>query len=87
MFALSCLLGYFLDEWVDEPILGFLSNLSIEEGILVTFDYGHFLANVIHEQFLQFLTEGIFQYSFILMYMYILFQIDRFPFVVQKLDQ
>jgi hypothetical protein len=29
--SLCCLLGYFLDAWVDEPILGFLSIFSTEE--------------------------------------------------------
>jgi len=57
---LSYILGYYSDEWVDEPILGFLSTLSTKEGLLVTFDYGDFLANVIHEHFLQFLIEGMF---------------------------
>lgn len=55
----SSILGYYSNEWVDEPILGFLSTLSTEEGLLVTFDYCHFLENVIHEKFLQFLTKGM----------------------------
>jgi len=29
--SLCCLLGYYSEEWVDEPILGFLSIFSIEE--------------------------------------------------------
>ena len=29
--SLCCFLGYFSDEWVDEPILGFLSIFSTEE--------------------------------------------------------
>ena len=82
IFVLSSLLGYYLDEWVYEPILGFLSTLSLEEGISVAFDYGHFLENVILEKFLHFLTKGMFRYSSILMYMFIFFQIDKFPFLV-----
>ena len=35
---LSCLLGYYSDEWVDEPILGFLSIFSNEENASVIFN-------------------------------------------------
>jgi len=87
IFFLSSILGYYLDEWVDEPILGFLSTLSSYEGASITFDYGHFLSYIIHEQFLQLLTEGMFKYSSILMYMFLFFQEDKFPFSMQKLDQ
>lgn len=37
IFALSCILWYFSNEWIDEPILSFLSTLSTEEGISVIF--------------------------------------------------
>jgi hypothetical protein len=36
--SLCCLLGYFSDEWVDEPILGFLSIFSAEEHATTQFD-------------------------------------------------
>jgi hypothetical protein len=36
---LCYLLGYFLDEWFDEPILGFLSIFSTEEKATVQFDF------------------------------------------------
>lgn len=85
--VLSSILGYYSDEWVDEPILGFRSTFSSEEGPSVTFDYGHFLANVIHEQFLQFVTEEMFKYSSILMYMFMFFQTDKFTFAVKKIDK
>lgn len=81
---LSYLLAYFSDEGVDEPILWFLSILSSEEGTLVIFYYAHFLADTIHEQFLQFLTKGMFIYSFVLIHMFIFFQIVMFPFAVLK---
>jgi len=82
--VLSSILGNYLDEWVDEPILGFISTFSLEEGLSITFDYGH-LENLIHEQFLQFLTKGMFRYSSIFMYMFILFQTDSFPLQCRSL--
>jgi hypothetical protein len=33
--SLCCLLGYFSHEWVDEPILGFLSIFSAEEKVAI----------------------------------------------------
>jgi hypothetical protein len=58
--SLCALLGYFFDQWVDEPIFGFLSILSTEEKPTTKFDYSTFLANNIHEQFFNFATEGMF---------------------------
>jgi hypothetical protein len=58
--SLCALLGYFSDQWVDEPILGFLSIFSTEEKPTMQFDYNTFLANNIHEQFSNFTTEGMF---------------------------
>jgi hypothetical protein len=85
--SLCSLLGYFSDEWVDEPILGFLSIFSTEERPTIQFDYSTFLAESIHEQLSKFATEGMFRYSSILAYMFIFFQADRFFFSMQKMDK
>jgi hypothetical protein len=72
---------------VDEPIFGFLSIFSAEEKATIQFDYNTFLAENIHEQLLKFTTEGMFQYSSILAYMFTFFQADRLSFLMQKMDQ
>jgi hypothetical protein len=84
--SLCALLGYYSDQWVDEPILGFLSIFSNDEQPTTQFDYSTFLANNIHEQFVNFATEGMFRYSSILAYMFVYFQADRFSFSMQKMD-
>jgi hypothetical protein len=84
--SLCALLGYYSDQWVDEPILGFLSIFSNDEQPTTQFDYSTFLANNIHEQFVNFATEGMFRYSSILAYMFLYFQADRFNFSMQKMD-
>jgi hypothetical protein len=84
--SLCALLGYYSDQWVDEPILGFLSIFSNDEQPTTQFDYNTFLANNIHEQFVNFATEGMFRYSSILAYMFVYFQADRFNFSMQKMD-
>jgi hypothetical protein len=78
--SLYALLGYFSDQWVDEPILGFLSIFSADERPTTQFDYSTFLADNIHEQFSNFTTEGMFWYSSILDYMFTFFQADKFSF-------
>ena len=78
--AVCALLGYFSDQWVDEPILGFLSIFSNDEQPTTQFDYSTFLANNIHDQFMSFPTEGVFRYSSILAYMFLFFQPERFTF-------
>jgi hypothetical protein len=84
--AVCALLGYFSDQWVDEPIMGFLSIFSNDEHPTTQFDYSTFLANNIHEQFMNFTTEGMFRYSSILAYMFLYFQADRFTFSMRKMD-
>jgi hypothetical protein len=85
--SLCSLLGYYSDEWVDEPILGYLSIFSTEERATMQFDYNSFLAENIHEQLFKFPTEGMFRYSSILAYLFVFFQTDKFMFSMQKLDQ
>jgi hypothetical protein len=84
--SLCALLGYYYDQWIDEPILGFLSIFSNNEQLTTQFDYNTFLPNNIHEQFVNFSTEGMFRYSSILAYMFVYFQADRFNFSMQKMD-
>ena len=55
--ALSYLLGYYSDEWIDEAIIGLLSILSTRSNPSVLFNFSQFLANAIHEQFVSFITE------------------------------
>jgi hypothetical protein len=83
---LCYLLGYFLDEWVDEPILGFLSNFSTKERAAIKFNFSQFPADNIHDQFFRFPTKGMFRYSSVLVYMFLFFQSDRFPCAFHKLN-
>jgi len=85
--SLCCLLSYFSDEWVDEPILGFLSIFFAEEKATTQFDYNSFLDKNMHEQLFKFPIEGMFRYSSILAYMFIFFQADKFAFPMQKMIQ
>jgi hypothetical protein len=72
---------------VDEPILGYLSIFIAKENATIEFDYNTFLAENIHEQLFKFATEGMFQYSSILAYMFTFFQEDMLSFPMHKMDQ
>jgi hypothetical protein len=85
--SLCALLGYFLDQWVDEPILGFLSIFSTDEKPTTELDYNTFLVDNIDDKFSNFTTEGMFRHSSILAYMFIFFQADKFSFSMQKMDK
>jgi hypothetical protein len=63
-----------------------LSIFSTNEKPTTQFDFSTFLADNIHEQFVNFSTEGIFRYSSILAYLFVFFQADKFIFSMQKMD-
>jgi hypothetical protein len=87
ILSLCALLGYYLDQWVDEPILGFLSIFSIDEKPTTQFNFSMFLVNNIHKQFVNFVTEGMFWYSSVLTYLFVFFQADKFAFSMQNMDR
>jgi hypothetical protein len=53
----------------------------------VQFDYNFFLADNIHDQLFKFPIEGMFWYSSVLAYMFVFYQVDKFLFPMQKMDQ
>jgi hypothetical protein len=53
--------------------MGFLSIFSSDEKPTTQFDFSTFLAENIHEKFMNFGTEGMFRYSAILAYLFIFF--------------
>jgi hypothetical protein len=85
--SLCNLLGYYLDEWVDDLILGYLNIFSTKGSPTVQFDYNVFLAENIHDQLFKFPTKGMFQYSSVPVYMFVFYQEYKFLFPMQKLDQ
>ena len=51
------------------------------------YNYNHFLANFIHEQFMDFTTQGAFTYSSVIIHMILFQQADMFPIHFNKQDQ
>jgi hypothetical protein len=67
--------------------MGFLSIFSTNENPTTQFDFNTFLADNIHEQFVNFGTENMFRYPSIIAYLFIFFQADKFGFSMQKMDE
>jgi hypothetical protein len=87
IYILCYMLGYLLNQWVDEPILNFLSIFSTEEGATIKFNFSQFLVDNIHDHIFRFSIEGMSRYSLVLVYMFLFFQLDRFPCAFKKLNQ
>ena len=71
--SVSFLLGYQIDQWVDESILGYLSIFPKERKPAFMYNYGQFLAECMHDQPKKITTEGVFKFSSVLVHM-IIFQ-------------
>ena len=80
------ILGYFTDGFTDESILGFLSTLSPGQPPTIIFYYARFIGDSIHHQLTKLPTEGVFRYSSYLFHLFLFFQADNFPIVLQKMD-
>jgi len=80
----SFLLGYQIDQWVDEPILGYLYIFSKGHKPTFMYNYSQFLAENMHEQLMKITTEGVFKYSSVLVHMFLFQQGDMLPISIHK---
>lgn len=83
---LYCILGYTIDENVDELIVSFLSIFFPGKPPAAIFNFSQFLADRIHHQLIKLPNEIVFQYSFVFFHMFLYFQSDKFPVNIQMLD-
>lgn len=83
---MSCILGYFADEYIDASIQGFLSIFYPRQCPAFTFNFAQYLSDSIHEQLVKLPEEGMFKYSSILFHMFLYFQSERFAVSLQKLE-
>lgn len=56
---LSCILGYTLDEHVDEVILAFLYIFTLGKPPAIMYNYSQFIADWMHEHFTRIPTESV----------------------------
>jgi len=79
-------LGFNSSEYVEDITLVLLSIFTIGQPPIVKYDYATFIANKIHDQFLNLDREGIFKYTSFIYHLLLYYQPDSFPFPIRKLD-
>lgn len=50
------------------------------------YDFSTFIADRMHEKFTRMGNEMVFKYSLVLYHMFLYYQLEKFPFTLQKLD-
>jgi len=83
---ISYILGYNTNEYVDETILAMMSMFTPGKPPSVQYDYATFIANRIHEQFMNLERERVFKYTAYIYHLLIFNQPDSFPLSLKKLD-
>ena len=63
---ISCILGYTIDEFVDEIVLAFMSIFTLGKPLATLYNYAQFIAKTIHEKFTRMHNERVFKYSYVL---------------------
>lgn len=80
------LLGYQIDQWVDEAIIRYLSIFSKENKLAFMYNYSQFLAKAMHEELMNITTEGVFKYSSVLVHILIFLQGVKLLIVLHNQD-
>jgi len=83
---ISCILGFSTNEYLVEIIFSYMSIFTPRQPLAIKFDYAKFISEKMHGQFLRLENERVFKYSSVLYHLFLYYQTDKFPFVVQKLD-
>ena len=85
---ISYILGFRTSEIVDETVPALMSMFSLGQPPAVKYDYATFIANKIHEQFMNLEREGVFKYTaYIYIYhLFLYYQSDSFTVFLKKLD-
>lgn len=83
---ISSNLGYTTSEYIDEIILAFMSIFTPRQPPAIMYDYAKYIVDRMHDQFLRMSNERLFKYSLVLYHLFLYYQVDKFPFTLQKLD-
>lgn len=83
---IAYILGYNTSEYVDETILVMLSMFTPGRPPTVQYDYATFIADKIHEKFMNLGRERVFKYTSYIYHLILYYQPDRIPIFLKKLD-
>jgi len=83
---ISYVLGFRTSEIVDETIMALMSMFAPGQPPAVTYDYATYIANKIHEQFMNLDKERVFKYTTCIYHLLLYYQSDSFLVFLKKLD-
>ena len=83
---ISLIMGFNSSEYVDDITLVLLSIFTPGQPPTIRYDYATFIANKIHDQFLNLDREGVFKYTSFIYHLMLYYQLNNFSFPFKKLD-
>jgi len=83
---ISYILGFRTSEIVDENVIALVSMFALGQPPAVKYDYPTYIANKIHEQFMNLERERVFKYTSYIYHSLLYYQYDSFPVFLKKLD-
>jgi len=83
---MSFILGFNTSEYVDDITLAILSIFTPGQPPVVEYDYATFIANKIHEQFINLDRERVFKYTSFIYHLLLYNHLDNFSFPINRLD-
>ena len=83
---ISYILGFKTSEIVDETVLALMSMFTSGQPPAIKYDYASYIANKIHEQFMNLERERVFKYTSYIYHLLLYYQFDSFPIFLKKLD-
>ena len=64
-----------------------MSIFSTDSKPSIIYNFRQFIADSIHENFVKFPTKEVFKYAYVLVYLFLYFQGEKFKFSLHKLDE
>lgn len=83
---ISLIMGFNSSKFIDDITLVLLSIFTPGQPLAVRYDYAIYIANKIHDQFLNLDREGVFKYTSFIYHLLLYHQSGNFPFPIKKLD-
>lgn len=84
--AISYIFGFKTSEHIDETVLVLMSIFTPRQPPGVKYDYASFIANKIHEQFMNLDRERVFKYTSYIYHLLLYYQPDSFQISLRILD-
>jgi len=86
IYMIFYILGFRTSEIVDEIVLTLMSMFALGQPPPIKYDYATYIANKIHEKFMNLDRERVFKYTSYIYHLLLYYKPDSFPVFLRKLD-